>query len=106
MKTPTMSEIKGFSSGRRLALQRLAAATGAALAAPAMVHAATVAQTATSGTAQKSAVQYQDHPMGESACANCANFIPGRTPEETGHCIIVAGDISPRGWCVAYVNGS
>ncbi|TAM85744.1 MAG: iron oxidase [Candidimonas sp.] len=67
-------------------------------------HAATTEQVPASGRAQKPAVQYQDHPMGTSACANCANFIPGSTPESMGHCTIVAGNISPHGWCVAYVN--
>ncbi len=101
-----MPEIKGFSLARRRVLGRLAATAGAALATPTVVHAATAAQSATSRKVQKSAVQYQDHPMGESACATCANFIPGPTRDETGHCTIVAGNISPRGWCVAYVNQS
>jgi hypothetical protein len=56
------------------------------------------------GTVAKSAVQYQDHPKGSSFCANCANFIPSRKPGITGHCTIVAGDISPKGWCLAYAG--
>lgn len=101
-----MSGIKGFSSSRRLAMRHLAATAGAALVAPSLVQAAATTQDAAPAKAQKSAVQYQDHPMGESSCANCANFIPSSTPGAEGHCTIVAGNISPHGWCVAYVNQS
>lgn len=59
---------------------------------------------AASGTASKAALQYQDHPKGMSACANCANFIPGKDPDAAGRCIIVAGDISPKAWCLAYAG--
>lgn len=66
---------------------------------------ATRADTApASGTASKTALQYQDHPKGTSACANCANFVPGRDPQADGGCTIVAGNISPKGWCLAYAG--
>lgn len=101
-----MSEIKRFLPSRRRALRHLAAAASATLVTPTLARAATSAQPVASATVQKSAVQYQDHPMGESACDNCANFIPGSTPGEAGRCTIVVGNISPHGWCVAYVNKS
>ena len=41
-------------------------------------------------------VQYQDHPKGDAQCSKCVNFI---APDA---CKIVAGTISPNGWCVAF----
>lgn len=41
-------------------------------------------------------VQYQDHPKGDQMCSNCVNFLPPNA------CKIVAGDIKPNGWCIAY----
>jgi hypothetical protein len=38
-------------------------------------------------------VMYQDHPKGSQKCSICAHFIPPNA------CQIVAGDISPNGWC-------
>lgn len=94
------------SMSRRSALRFMAAAAGAAACLPLRGWAASVAgePSAKPGTAAKSAVQYQDHPKGTSSCANCANFIPARTAGAPGHCTIVAGDISPRGWCLAYAG--
>ncbi len=40
-------------------------------------------------------VQYQDHPKGDAQCSKCVNFIAPNA------CKIVAGTISPNGWCVA-----
>lgn len=57
-----------------------------------------------SNKASKAALQYQDHPKGTSACANCANFTPGKTPQADGECSIVAGNISPKAWCLAYAG--
>jgi hypothetical protein len=90
---------------RRALLGRMAVAAGAAAGITALwpVAAHAVAPPR-SGTADKSALQYQDHPKGTSACANCANFIPGDNPAAVGRCTIVAGDISPKGWCLAYAG--
>ncbi len=41
-------------------------------------------------------VQYQDHPNGSAQCSKCVNFIAPNA------CKIVAGTISPNGWCVAF----
>ncbi len=56
------------------------------------------------GKAAKSALQYQTRPNGDSMCANCANYIPPKTPDSAGRCTIVAGDIDPEGWCLAYAG--
>jgi anaerobic selenocysteine-containing dehydrogenase len=50
--------------------------------------------------AAKSAFQYQDKPKDGKKCANCSLYIPGAK----GQCKVVEGDISPEGWCLAYVE--
>jgi len=47
-----------------------------------------------------SSFQYQDHPKGKERCAECANFV---TPHG---CTVVAGIISPNGWCIAFAPKS
>ncbi len=91
---------------RRLMLRHMAVAAGAVTSLPLLGRPALARADAApaSGTAAKSALQYQDHPKGTSACANCANYIPGKDPKADGRCIIVAGDISPKGWCLAYAG--
>lgn len=54
------------------------------------------------GTIAKSAMQYQDHPKGPQECSNCLQFIPGKSATAMGECKVVAGAISPHGWCLAY----
>ena len=44
----------------------------------------------------KEAVQYQNMPKDGNKCATCVNFV---TPNA---CQIVAGEINPEGWCVAW----
>ncbi len=46
--------------------------------------------------------QYQDKPKDGKQCSGCSLFIPGKTPTANGQCKVVAGTISPKGWCVAY----
>jgi hypothetical protein len=41
-------------------------------------------------------VQYQATPKDGSKCSTCVNFEPPAA------CKIVAGSISPNGWCIAY----
>ncbi len=41
-------------------------------------------------------VQYQKTPNEGNKCSGCVNFVAPNA------CKIVAGDISPEGWCVAY----
>ncbi|HEY3911579.1 MAG TPA: hypothetical protein VGM07_17080 [Stellaceae bacterium] len=54
---------------------------------------------ATSGPAaarqkvSQAAARYQDRPNGGFSCAACALFRP------PGSCVVVAGAISPHGWC-------
>jgi hypothetical protein len=41
-------------------------------------------------------VQYQTTPKDGAKCSTCVNFVAPNA------CKIVAGDINPEGWCVAY----
>lgn len=46
----------------------------------------------------KAAVQYQDTPRDGQVCRDCMHFLP-----DTGGCKLVAGPISPEGWCRLFV---
>ncbi|MBU6460918.1 MAG: high-potential iron-sulfur protein [Proteobacteria bacterium] len=52
------------------------------------------------GKVSKAAMHYQDKPNGSAHCSNCIQFIPGSGG--MGTCKVVAGSISPNGWCLAY----
>jgi hypothetical protein len=43
--------------------------------------------------ADKKLVKYQDTPKGSQSCGHCLHFVP---PDQ---CKLVAGKISPKGWC-------
>ncbi len=45
-------------------------------------------------------VQYQTTPKDGAECSKCVNFQPPNA------CAIVAGDINPNGWCVAFAPKS
>lgn len=51
------------------------------------------------GSVPQGAVGYQDKPNGNERCFNCSQFIPGKSAQAMGSCNIVAGQISPNGWC-------
>lgn len=60
---------------------------------------------ATSARAQaleKSAVQYQEEPVGEQRCDNCVFWLPGEDPEGVGACSMVQGEILPNAWCAIW----
>lgn len=76
---------------RRLVLRQACAAT--ALTGGMLVLAAGGAEAAQLSQAQ---VKYQTTPKGDHSCANCSKFI---TPSS---CQIVAGTITPTGWCLFY----
>lgn len=56
--------------------------------------------------ASKQAMQYQDQPKNGQQCDQCQHWIPGASPTAQGTCQVVAGPISPKGWCVAFVKKS
>jgi hypothetical protein len=52
----------------------------------------------------KAALKYQTHPNGGAKCATCKLFVPGKKSAAMGTCKVVAGAISPQGWCIAYTK--
>ncbi|HEX7388111.1 MAG TPA: high-potential iron-sulfur protein [Castellaniella sp.] len=91
---------------RRQALRQLTLMAGTAAALPLMgLLSSRSAAAETADKASKTAVKYQDHPDGTSFCANCANFISGAVAGAPGTCLVVVGEISPKGWCLAYAAG-
>ena len=50
----------------------------------------------------KAEVQYRDRSDGEKDCDDCIQFVPGSIPKTTGSCKVVAGAISPHGYCLAF----
>lgn len=63
-------------------------------------------QAADPAKASKSEVQYRDEPNDNQQCSNCLQFIPGKSSKDSGECKVVAGKISPQGWCSAYAPKS
>lgn len=66
-----------------------------------LVAAATTTASADAKTSQ-SAVKYQNTPNNGKKCSGCKFFIPGSSASANGACKVVAGSISPNGWCIAY----
>jgi hypothetical protein len=67
---------------------------------------ATVSRASADAKSPQSAVQYQDKPKGDAKCSGCKFFEPGKDANAKGQCQVVAGDISPDGWCVVYSKKS
>ena len=54
------------------------------------------------GTVPKATAKYQDHPSGANMCGKCNYFLPGANAKGPGQCKLVAGPISPTGWCTLF----
>ena len=60
-------------------------------------------RSACAAAAAKSDFHYQQQPHEGKRCAECTAFLPSsQTPDADGTCRIVAGPISPNGWCMAF----
>lgn len=61
---------------------------------------------AATNAAMRASLKYQDKPEGEKHCANCAQFVPGKTAKDKGGCKVMPGDteISPQGYCTAWTK--
>ncbi len=51
------------------------------------------------GTTPQASVKYRPQPNGAARCGLCNYFIAGASPTAAGQCKVVAGSISPTGWC-------
>ena len=85
--TPGDNEMTNIS--RRIVLRRIATAAPAALLATTLAS----QDAAASGSVPQSAAGYQDKPNGDKQCDGCSHFAPPSS------CKVVAGTISPSGWC-------
>lgn len=94
-----MKHIENQSMSRRALLKSAAALAGVATIALVRVKDA-------SAGVPKASMQYQDHPKDGHECSTCAQYIPGPKPGAAGKCRVVAGAISPHGWCIAYTGKS
>ena len=74
----------------------------AVVAAPLAVATQTAA--AATNVAAREKFKYQDGPSGDFNCANCLDFIPGKTATALGGCNKFPGDdeISPNAYCTAW----
>lgn len=54
----------------------------------------------------RASMKYKDTPEGDKSCANCVQFVPGKSAADLGGCKIFPGDteISPKGYCVAWAK--
>lgn len=78
--------------------------TGAAAIAMIPVVALTGNAFAATNAGMRTSMKYQDTPLGDKDCANCMQFVPGKTPKDLGGCKLFPGDteISPKAYCVAW----
>lgn len=54
------------------------------------------------GQTPRNVVRYQDTPKDGHDCKGCQQFIPGPSADADGHCKVVAGTVSPNGWCLIW----
>jgi len=61
---------------------------------------------AATNAAMRTSLKYQDKPEGDKNCANCMQFVPGKTPKDLGGCKVMPGDteISPKGYCMVWAK--
>jgi len=78
---------------------------GATLAVIPLIVASGSAGAATNA-AMRGALKYQDKPEGDKSCSSCVHFVSGPSAQGPGGCKIMPGDteISPHGYCVAWVK--
>jgi hypothetical protein len=50
----------------------------------------------------KAQVQYREQPHDGKDCDDCVQFVAGEGPKVAGSCKVVAGVISPHGYCLAF----
>ena len=54
------------------------------------------------GKVSKAAMAYRNSPQNGHACSGCVYFQPGANASAAGSCSVVAGSISPHGYCIAF----
>jgi hypothetical protein len=61
---------------------------------------------AATNASMRASLKYQDKPEGDKNCANCVQFVPGKSAKDLGGCKILPGDteISPQGYCIGWAK--
>ena len=54
------------------------------------------------GTMPQATAKYQPTPKGAQQCSKCNYFLPGAKATAAGQCKVVAGAISPTGYCILF----
>jgi hypothetical protein len=94
-----LKNMSDYSISRRVALKRGAIALFSLTAIPILA----LPRTAHAVLASKAEFNYQDQPHAGQRCAECSAFLPPtQSNSAEGACKIVAGPISPQGWCMAF----
>lgn len=57
---------------------------------------------AEAGKVSKAAMAYRNSPHDGHSCSGCIYFRPGASASASGTCAVVAGSISPHGYCIAF----
>ncbi|MDR3510426.1 MAG: high-potential iron-sulfur protein [Caulobacteraceae bacterium] len=57
---------------------------------------------AAQGTTPQASAKYQPTPKGANKCSKCNFFVPGPNATALGQCKVVAGKVSPNGWCLLF----
>jgi hypothetical protein len=84
---------------RRQVLKRSAIALLSLASIPIVV----LPQNAHAGSAAKSDFHYQNSPHDGKHCSECTAFLPSpQNQNSEGTCRIIAGPVSPLGWCMAF----
>lgn len=89
------------STSRRACLSKLAGAIAVIPLASLSLEAA-----AAKNDSLRQALKYQDTPKDGKQCNACMHWVPGKTATDKGACKIIPTDteISPTGWCTAFVE--
>ena len=85
-----------LGTGSALALPLIIAGTASL---PAVAQSASTASAQGGGTVPKAQAKYQEQPKGDQSCAKCQQFVA-----ETSTCKVVAGRVSPQGWCMFWAK--
>jgi hypothetical protein len=69
---------------------------------PALAGALGVGATTIAQADSRETLKYQSTPKDGHKCSACTLFVAGKSPTADGTCKVIAGSISPDGWCTAF----
>ncbi|WP_042662010.1 high-potential iron-sulfur protein [Haloferax sp. ATB1] len=109
--TAAMAGLAGCSGGGGGATETTTATTTQSSGSTGGVPEAYATATSLDGTqrnpdslSSQEAVSYQEEPSEGRQCSTCRYYIEDKNGDGAGACAIVAGEISPEGYCVSYVE--